>query len=157
MHRKKEEEILRILAQEPLDLESWLKRYEFLKFWSCFCGFSEARDLFINIFQIPGPNCKIMDCGLILEKPRGLNAKCLKLDFPGIVFLKETSGPSPRVRGPRAAPVHDGPRSPSRRRLAGERPEQRPRAWNLTVVEGKGSGDGGEPHRRQEGAAEGQT
>jgi hypothetical protein len=52
MHRKKEEVILRILAQESLDLELWLKRYEFLEFWSYFCGFSEARDLFVNIFQI---------------------------------------------------------------------------------------------------------
>jgi hypothetical protein len=68
--------------------------------------FSKARDLFVIIFQIPGPNCKITDYGLILEKPRGLNAKCPKLDFPGIVFLKETRGPSPRVRGPRAALVH---------------------------------------------------
>jgi hypothetical protein len=39
-----------------------------------------------------------MDCGLILEKPRGSSAKRLKLDFPGIVFLKKTRGPSPRVR-----------------------------------------------------------
>jgi hypothetical protein len=28
-----------------------------------------------------------------LEKPRGLNAKCPKLDFVRIVFLKETRGP----------------------------------------------------------------
>jgi hypothetical protein len=40
--------------------------------------FSEARDLFGIIFQIPGPNCKIMDCELISLKPRGLNEKCLK-------------------------------------------------------------------------------
>jgi hypothetical protein len=82
-----------------------------------------------------------MDCGLILKKPRGLSAKCQKLEFPGIIFLKETRGPW----------------SPSQRRLAGERPEWCPRAWNLTAVEEKGRGDGGEPHWLQEGAAEGRT
>jgi hypothetical protein len=30
-----------------------------------------------------------------------------------------------------------------------------PRAWNLTAIEEKGGGNGGEPHRLQEGAAEG--
>jgi hypothetical protein len=51
--------------------------------------FSEARDLFVIIFQIPGSDCKFMDCGLISKKSRGLSAKCPKLDFSGIVFVKE--------------------------------------------------------------------
>jgi hypothetical protein len=63
MHRKKEEVILRILAQESLDLELWLKRYEFLMFWSYFCGFSEAMDLFVNIFQILGLTAKSRTAG----------------------------------------------------------------------------------------------
>jgi hypothetical protein len=83
--------------------------------------------------------------------------KCHKLEFSRIIFLKETREPSPRVRGLRAAPVHDGPQSPSRRWLAGERPERRPRARNLIAVEGKGRGDGSEPHRLHEGATEGRT
>jgi hypothetical protein len=96
--------------------------------------FNETQGL---LCKIHGPNCKFLDYGLILEKPRGLNAKCPKLEFPGIIFLKET-------RGPRAAPVHGGPRSPSRAR-------------NLTAVEKKRRGDGGEPHRLQERVAEGRT
>jgi hypothetical protein len=70
MHRKKEDVILRILAEESLDLELRLERYEFLKFWSYFCGFSEARDLFVNIFEILDLTAKIVDHALISENPR---------------------------------------------------------------------------------------
>jgi hypothetical protein len=81
-----------------------------------------------------------MDCGLISKKPRGLNEKCQKLEFPGIIFLKETRGPNPRVRGPQAAPVHGGLRSPSRRRLAGERSERRPVRGTSPRLREKGEG-----------------
>jgi hypothetical protein len=50
--------------------------------------FSEARDLFVIIFQILGPNCKIIDCVLYLMKPRGLNEKCQQLEFSGNCFPK---------------------------------------------------------------------
>jgi aminoglycoside/choline kinase family phosphotransferase len=79
MHRKKEEVILRILAQESLDLELWLKRYEFLKFWSNFCGISEARDLFVNILQILGPNCKILGLRVDFVKAEGPKREMSKI------------------------------------------------------------------------------
>jgi hypothetical protein len=40
--------------------------------------FFEARDFFVNTFQILGPNCKFLDWGLILEKWSGLSAKFSK-------------------------------------------------------------------------------
>jgi hypothetical protein len=40
--------------------------------------FSEARDLFVNIFQISDLTAKIVDRGLISENLRGLSAKLAK-------------------------------------------------------------------------------
>jgi hypothetical protein len=90
--------------------------------------FSEARNLFGIIFQISGPNCKFLDCGLISKKPRGLSVKCLKLDFLGIVFLKEnpwTESTSPWTTG---APVHRGLASVADRRGSPELGRRAPRS-----------------------------
>jgi hypothetical protein len=49
--------------------------------------FSEARDLFVNIFRILDRTGKIVDLGLILENPRGLSAKSAK-SGPRVDFQK---------------------------------------------------------------------
>jgi hypothetical protein len=49
--------------------------------------FSEARDLFVNIFQISDLTAKIVDRGLISENLRGLSAKLAK-SGPHVDFAK---------------------------------------------------------------------
>jgi hypothetical protein len=49
--------------------------------------FSEARDLFVNIFQISDRTEKFVDRGLISENPRGLSVKSAK-SGPRVDFTK---------------------------------------------------------------------
>jgi hypothetical protein len=49
--------------------------------------FSEARDLFVNIFRISDRTEKFMDYGLISENPRGLSVKSTK-SGPRVDFTK---------------------------------------------------------------------
>jgi hypothetical protein len=103
--------------------------------------FSNARDLFLNIFQILRPNYKFLDCGLILEKRRGLSVKCRKLEFLGIIFLKETRGPSPRVvnrPGARGPPWTDGGADRRRQSAAARSPENGLRPLRCTKAHRRG-------------------
>jgi hypothetical protein len=75
MHRMKEEVILRILANESLDLELWFERYGILKFRGYFVNFSEASDLFEIIFQISGAFMKIGGLRVDTQEVQGLFAK----------------------------------------------------------------------------------
>jgi hypothetical protein len=47
----------------------------FWNFGAIFVDFSEARDLFGIIFQIPESDRNFLDCGLITKKHRGFFAK----------------------------------------------------------------------------------
>jgi hypothetical protein len=59
----------------------------FLSFGAILGDFSEARDLFVNIFRISDLTAKIVDRRLILENPRGLSAKSAK-SGPRVDFTK---------------------------------------------------------------------
>jgi hypothetical protein len=59
----------------------------FCSFGAIFEDFSEARDLFVNIFRISDLSAKFVDRGLILENPRGLSAKSAK-SGPRVDFTK---------------------------------------------------------------------
>jgi hypothetical protein len=115
--------------------------------------FSEARDLFRIIFQILGPNCKIMDCGLIFTNDRGLIANSLGFRIFPDLFCCRNSMDS--VHG---TMDHSRPRSTVDRpwTAAPGSPELRPLATPVSTGGGQGAGEewnagssmGGSPGRR---------
>jgi hypothetical protein len=95
--------------------------------------------LWVDTQEVHGPFCKVA----------GIK------EFSDLIYNGKFLGPSPRCGRSRVAPIHGGPWTGPRWWLTGGRPERHSHAWNLTAVEDEGGGNGGEPHRLQEGAVEG--
>jgi hypothetical protein len=91
------------------------------------CIFLRLGTLLGVFFKNQGSNYEIMDCGLILEKPRGFFAKLpVIIDFK-IIFVRKKAWTRSTGRGPHLASVHGGPRPGPRWRLAARVAMQRGR------------------------------
>jgi hypothetical protein len=78
MEKVKEEMILIILAQESLNLELWLERYEGLKFRGLFCKFFSGQGPLWNYFsKTRGLSAKTKDRRLITQKSNDLFGRFL--------------------------------------------------------------------------------
>jgi hypothetical protein len=78
--------------------------------------FSEARDLFVNIFRISDLTAKIVDRGLIFEKGRGLSAKWWGFSGFRIIFNIKMMVDSVHSSWTTGGSVHHGPLSGTDRR-----------------------------------------
>jgi hypothetical protein len=75
----KEEVVLRILVKESLNLELRLQRYGEKKLWGPICNFWMWLWVYLELFsKIRGASNKYVDCGMIMEKGRGLYEKWLE-------------------------------------------------------------------------------
>jgi hypothetical protein len=110
MHRMKEGVIPRVLAKESLNLELRLQRYGEKKFRDLFVISRNWLGVLSEIFlKIRGASCKYVGCGLILEKMRGLSAKCREMGFCRSYFLEEKPMDQVHTSVDRTGPVHHGP------------------------------------------------
>jgi hypothetical protein len=75
--------------------------------------------LFELFFKNQGSNYEIMDCGLILEKPRRFFAKLPGIIDFRIIFVRKKTWTQSMSRGPHPASVHDWPAMDGGTELAG--------------------------------------
>jgi hypothetical protein len=97
----------------------------FWNFGAIFVDFSEARELFVNIFRISDRTGKFVDRGLIIKKLRGFSAKMPRItEFQPFRFILqwEILGPGPRFVDHGLGPVHGGPARWRGWEATGERP-----------------------------------
>jgi hypothetical protein len=140
MHRMKYGVIRRVLAKESLNLELRLQRYGEKKFRDLFVISGKWLGAFLELFlKIRGASCKYVVCKLILEKMRGLSAKCQEMEFFRNYFVEEK--PVDQVHGSvgRAGPVHHGPAAIA---ACGSSPELslRPLRCPRALTKGRGRG-----------------
>jgi hypothetical protein len=163
--------IPRVLAKESLNLELQLQRYDEKKFRDLFVISGKWLGAFLELFlKIRGASCKYVGCRLILEKMRGLSAKCQEIEFFRNYFVEGKPVAQVHRLVDRIGPVHQGPVAIAARRSSLElslRPLRCPRA--LTKGQGRGrtgrrvqrqghhglGGGGAASHRRRSLGSEG--
>jgi hypothetical protein len=102
-----------------------------------------AKGIFGIIFEIRGASCECVDCGLIMEKDKGL---FVKLEFPlinRIVFILNNRWTQSMACGPCPAMVHSGPAVDSGTELTG--------AWPPAALVSKGASQGAGEWERNAG------
>jgi hypothetical protein len=102
MHKKKGRVILRILAQESLDLELWLKRYGWKNFWGGKLAFWKVPGVYFKNCRGSGElRVKFGESGGFICKTKGLGLiymKNLKTRGLGVKFAKDI-GPRVDIHG----------------------------------------------------------
>jgi hypothetical protein len=106
-------------------------------------------------FKNQGSNCEIIDCRLILEKPRGFFATLQGIIDFRVIFVRKKLWTRSTGCAPRPASVHGGPAMDDGTELTGARPP----ATLVRKGAGQGEGDGEGmqwtyfgPHRRLGGS-----
>jgi hypothetical protein len=98
-------------------------------------------------FKTQGSNYEILDCGLILEKPKGFFAKLPGIVDFEIIFVRKMSWTRSTSHGPRPPSVHGRPAIDGGTELTGAQPPAAPMRKDAGqgVGEGEGEGSAGDP------------